>query len=509
MKIFSSDEINAITQYTLKEQGLTEQQFIDSVSDALALEIITAIIPGHRIVVFAGPELNGAYALATARHLCLQGFHPEVFLFNVGGKRLSTACTVERDVLRETCGEDSLTEITGLEFSMPDLQGDVTVIDGIFGTERKTPLGGGFQSIVRHINDMKTRVISLDVPSGLLVDAVEGLISRNIIHASITLAIGMPRVAFFLKENAELLGTWKVVPVDFSRRALHDAPWQFRVMERGDVRRLLLPRPVFESKADAGDTIIFAGSSGMMGAAVLAARGALRGGCGKVTVHGPRCGFFVMQSAVPCAMYDTDPGDMCNVQIELKHDFRSVAIGPGLGTADSTIDTLDSFLKIANANSRPLVLDADALNCMAIRPDMLNHVPVMSVLTPHPGEFDRLFGRQPSSYARLLKAIEVANKHKIIIVLKGHYTAVVRPDFKVYFNPTGTPAMATGGSGDVLTGLIASFMARGLQPELAALAAPYVHGLAGELASQVHGTYGVTASDIADNIGRAIKSIIE
>lgn len=509
MKIFSSEEINAIIQYTLKEQGITPRQFIQNVGEALALEFISEIIPEHRIIVFAGPELNGAYALAMARHLCTQGFHPRVYLFNVGGKRINDQCAAARDTLVETCGNDVLTEITGLEFSMPDLQGEVTVVDGLFGTERKTPLGGGFQSIVRYINDMGPRIVSIDVPSGLLVDAVEGLISRNIIHADVTLAIGVPRVAFFLKENAELLGSWKVVPVDLSANALRSAPWQFRMIERSDIRRLLPRRNPFESKADAGDTIIFAGSYGMLGASVHAARGALRGGCGKVTVHGPRCAFFVLQTTVPCAMFESDTNDFAVTQIELRHDFKSVAIGPGLGTADETIDALDGFLKIANANSRPLVLDADALNCMSIRPDMLNHIPVMSVLTPHAGEFDRLFGRQPSNYARLLRAIDVARRRNVIIVLKGHFTAIVRPDGKVYFNPTGTPAMATGGSGDVLTGLTAAFMARGLMPELAALAAPYVHGLAGEIAADKVGQYSVTADEIAANIGPAIKSIIE
>ena len=247
----------------------------------------------------------------------------------------------------------------------------------------------------------------------------------------------------------------------------------------------------------------------MMGAAVLAARGALRAGCGKVTVHSPKCGYFVLQTAVPCAMYDNDPGDYVINRIELQRNYKAVAIGPGIGTADSTIDALDEFLKIANANSRPLVLDADALNCIAIRPAMLNHIPVMSVLTPHAGEFDRLFGRHPSSYARLLKAIDISARRQIIIVLKGRFTAIVRPDGKVYFNPTGTPALATGGTGDVLTGVMAAFIAQGMRPELAAIAAPYVHGLAGELAAQQHGTYGVTADDVAQNIGRAIKSIIE
>lgn len=509
MKIFSTEEINAIRRYTLRERGLSEGQFIDSVGESLALDIISSIIPGNRLVVFAGPELNGAYALAASRHLCAQGFRPQVFLFNIGGKRISPDCLEQRDLLTASCGDEVLTEVTGLQFSMPDIQTDVTVIDGIFGTERTTPLSGGYQSIVRYINETCPHVVSIDVPSGLLVDSVDGLINRNIIHATVTLAIGMPRVAFFMKENAELLGNWKLVPVDFSHTAIEKAPWQFRMIEQADVRRIIKPRPLFESKADAGDTIIFAGSYGMLGASVMAARGALRAGCGKVTVHGPRCGYYVVQTTVPCALFDTDEGDVAITAISLEHDYKSVAIGPGIGTADVTINALNDFLKIANANSRPLVLDADALNCISIRPDMLNHVPVMSILTPHAGEFDRLFGRQPSSYARLLKAIEVARQRHVFIVLKGHFTAIVRPDGKVYFNPTGSPALATGGTGDVLTGVIAAFLARGMRPEFAAVAGPYVHGLAGDIAAAEHGSYGVTALDVADAVGRAIKSIIE
>ena len=507
MKIFSSEEIEAIRRFTLKEQGITARQFIELVGESLAIEIISSLVPGHRLVVFAGPDLNGAYALATARHLAIQGFHTEIYLFNINGNRATAECVAARDRMREEYGDDALTEVTGLQFSMPDLIGDVTVIDGIFGTERTTPLSGGYQSIVRYINEMKPRVVSIDVPSGLLVDSVDGLINRNIIHASITLAIGMPRVAFFMKENSELLGKWKVVPVDYSTTALERAPWRYRLIEKNDIRQLVQPRDPFASKADCGNAMIFAGSYGMLGAAQLCAMGALRGGAGKVTVHAPRCGFYVMQTSVPCAMFECDRGDLAISEIELTRDYKAVAIGPGIGTADATIEALHSFLRIANANSRPLILDADALNCMSIRPAMLDHVPVMSILTPHAGEFDRLFGRQPSSYARLLKAIEVAHQRHIIIILKGRFTAIVRPDGKVYFNPTGSPALATGGSGDVLTGLIAALLAQGMRTEFAAIVAPYIHGLAGEIAAEKHGVYSVTATDVADCIGAAFKRL--
>lgn len=509
MKLFSSEEIEAIKKATLKEKGLTTRQFIESAGEALAIEVVASLVPDHRIVVLAGPGLNGAYALSLARHLNLQGFHPRVILFNIGGNRATADCAAARDRMREDCGTDSITEVTAMSFSMPELGRDVTLVDGLFGSERTTPLSGGYQSIVRYINEMHPRVVSVDVPSGLLVDSPDGLINRNIIHATMTLAIGLPRVAFLMKENAELLGEWKIVDVDLSREAIERMPWRYRLVEETDIKHLIRPRDPFASKADCGDAVLFAGSYGMLGAAQLCARGCLRGGAGKVTVHAPRCGFYALQTAVPCALFECDPGDMAISSIELSHDYRAVAIGPGIGTADVTIDALHAFLKIANANSRPLVLDADALNCMAVRPAMLDHIPVMSIITPHAGEFDRLFGKQPSSAARLQKAIDVARKRQIIIVLKGKFTAIVRPDGKVYFNSTGSAALATGGSGDVLTGMLAAFLAQGMRPEFAAIAAPYIHGRAGEIAEQHQSVYSVTASDVAEAIGEAIRSVIQ
>jgi NAD(P)H-hydrate epimerase len=230
---------------------------------------------------------------------------------------------------------------------------------------------------------------------------------------------------------------------------------------------------------------------------------------GKVTTHSPKCGYYIMQSSVPSALFDSDANDMVISDITLSHNYNSVAIGPGIGTSETTINALEGFLKIANANSRPVILDADALNCIAARPTLLNYIPVLSILTPHEGEFDRLFGAQTSAEARLQRAVEVAKHHRILIILKGRYTAIVRPDGKIYFNSSGTPAMATPGSGDVLTGVLAGFLAQGFKPEVAALIAVYVHGIAGQLAEAKHGEYGVAADDIAANIGRAIKSIMD
>ena len=223
---------------------------------------------------------------------------------------------------------------------------------------------------------------------------------------------------------------------------------------------------------------------------------------GKLTVSAPKCGYEILQTAVPEAMYRANRGEHQLTEIHPERDFSAIAIGPGIGTNEMTVKALEDFL---SSIDKPVILDADALNCIALRPTILNNIPILSVMTPHAGEFDRMFGPQPSSEARLRKAIEMAKYYNILIILKGHFTAIVRPDGKIYFNSSGCPGMATAGSGDVLTGLLLSMMAQGYPPEIASIIAVYIHGVAGEMAQAEQGEYGVTASDIAANIGKAIR----
>jgi len=516
MNIYTPDDIKRILSSTTGDgsaeagtpAALRREEFIQSVGAATAEAAIAERRRPGRIVVFAGSGICGAYALEAATALHRHGEKAEVYLINVGGNRLSPDCRSARDRFLATAGEDFLFETTGLQMNLPEIDKSVLVIDGLFGHEHNGPLMGGYQHLARFINESEARVISIDLPSGMSADLSVGMINRNIIHASLTLVLVGPTAAFYMKENQELIGRWRTPELPLDRDAVKATRCTTRLIEAHNVRKVLPARNPFASKADLGDAILFAGSYGMLGAAVLATRAALRSGCGKVTCVSPRCAFFVMQSAVPSALFETDGSDADLHRIELSHNYKAVGIGPGIGTSDATIDALETFLKSANATSRPLVLDADALNCIALRPTMLALVPPRSVLTPHAGEFDRLFGAQPSAAARLLKAIEAARANSIIIVLKGHYTATVWPDGSVLFNSSGTEALATPGSGDVLTGLLTGLIARGMHPELAAVAAVYIHGVAGRIAAERHGICGTTADDVAECIGAAMESVM-
>jgi NAD(P)H-hydrate epimerase len=504
MKLFTNEEIRSIERYTIENEGVTAQDLIERVAEGVADEIASRWRANKPTIVFAGPGNNGADALAASRLLAERGFHPEVYLFNIGGDKLSADCVIQRDRLVREVPDIVFHEVQS-SFNMPRITQAHLVIDGLFGTGLREELAGGFKTLVQYINEINATVVSIDLPSGLFGDWNPQIVNRNTIHATLTLAIQFPRICFFISDIAELVGEWKVIDIGLSHAAIAGAAANFCLVESRDVQHRLRHRNEFASKADFGTALLYAGNYGMMGAAVLAARGCLRGGVGKLIVNTPKCGYPVIQSSVPEALYRHNRGEFNICEIHPDRNISAIALGPGLGTNEMTVKAVGDFLA---ANNKPVILDADALNCIALKTSMLNSIPVLSILTPHAGEFDRLFGPQPSAEARLRKAIEMAKYYNILIVLKGRYTAIVRPDGKVYFNSSGCPAMATPGSGDVLTGLLLAMLAQGYPPEFASLIAVYVHGMAGEMAAAEHGEYGVVATDIANNIGKAIKELL-
>jgi len=503
MKIFTNEEIRGIDRFTIDEEGIPAAELIQRVAEGVTGEIVKRWTPARPVTVFAGPGNNGADALAVARMLTEQGFDPLVYLFNIRGNSLNRECRDQRDQLLAS-GRSRLIEIID-SMEQPELTSRHLVVDGLFGSGLRDPLSGGFKTLVQDINESGADVVSIDIPSGLFADWNPTTITRNVVHATITCAVQFPRLSFFMADNADIVGTVKLIDIGLSKTAVRDTPSKFHLVEAKDIKHVIRRRKPFSSKADYGNALLIAGSYGMMGAAVLASEGALRAGVGKLLVHSPRCGFNILQSVVPEAMYHPDKNDIIITDLNLSREYHAVGIGPGLGTADLTVMAVENLLKRYRF---PIVIDADALNCISRRPTMLGLLVPGSVLTPHAGEFDRLFGAQPTAESRLIKAIEISRKYNVIIVLKGHYTAVVRPDGKVFFNSTGGPELATPGSGDVLTGIIVGLMAQGYTPEMSAIIGVYIHGLAGEIASRELGNFSVNSRDIAGAIAQAIKSLL-
>ena len=508
MKILTNEEIRNIEKITIENQGITSLDLIERVAGAVANEVKRHCRRDDALLVLAGWGNNGADALETARILALDGYKPNVYLFNIGGKSLNAQCREIKGRLLAT-QKVTLYEITGAEpFQWSDPPATATIIDGLFGSGLNKPLPRTFQLLARNINESGARVISIDIPSGLYGEWNGPQSREDIIHATVTLAVEFPRLSFMLSDNHRVVGNWKVIRIGYDAEAVRNAPFTYILVDRPLVARYLEPRKPFSSKADYGNAIIYAGSRGMMGAAVLSAAGALRSGAGKVTLYGPSAGCTVAQTAEPCAMYLSDSNSDFITSMPFSNKYNACGVGPGIGTTDETVNAFEKFTKAASASGQRLVVDADALNIIAKRPNILNYLTPLSIITPHAGEFDRIFGPSSSDEERLKKAIKCAEDYMLIVVLKGHHTTVVRPDGKLMFNSSGTPAMATPGSGDVLTGIITGLMASGLSSEVAAFVGPYIHGVAGEIAESQHGQYGVTAKDIADNVGVAISRIM-
>lgn len=504
MKIFNTENIRKIDRITIEEEGVSSQELIRRVAEGVAGEIIGRWSPSTPVVIFAGSGNNGADALVVGRLLLEAGFYPRILLFNFKGNSLSRDCDMAKRELLAT-GYNGLMEIID-RAELPSLTPDHLVIDGLFGSGLRDPLEGGFMMLARNISESGATVISIDVPSGMFGEWNARVIGRNVVHATLTMAIQFPRLSFFLGDNAELVGKWKVIDIGLSNRAIMETPTKYFYVERDEVRAVLKPRKPFSSKSDYGHALLFAGCYGMAGAAVMAARGALRSGVGKLTVHSAHAAFPVIQSQVPEALFSADRHENVISDMSARFNCSAIGVGPGIGTNDATRGAFETLVK---SYKRPLVIDADALNAIAKNQTILDHIAPGSILTPHAGEFDRIFGTQTSDEGRLLKAVEVSHRYKLLIVLKGRYTAIVRPDGKVFFNSSGTPAMATAGSGDVLTGIITSLLAQGYKPETASVAGVYIHGLAGEMAAETQGEYGTTAMDIASCVGRAVKAIME
>lgn len=455
-----------------------------------------------KVVVFAGPGNNGGDALAVARMLAIRGYNVSTWLFNTSG-RLSDDCKKNRDRLKDVKQVASFVMVTE-EFDPPTLDAQTLVVDGLFGSGLNKPLTGGFASLVKYVNTSPAKVVSIDIPSGLMTESNEYNVKSNIMKADVTLTLQQPKLSFLFPENQQFIGHVEVLDIGISQEGIDKTDAQFYILEKSDITPCLKRRDPFAHKGSMGHALLVAGSRGMAGAAMLAAKACLRTGVGKVTVHTPACNTLPLQIGVPEVVLDVD-SDTNVVSEAVDTDcFKAMGIGPGLGTNENTAIAVIGQMRRAQC---PIVVDADALNILAAHKAWLQQIPVGAILTPHIGEFDRLEGVSTDSYERLSKAMLLAERQHAYIVLKGHYTAIITPGGRVLFSPTGNPGMATAGSGDVLTGIITALLARGYTQGEACAIGTYLHGLAGDIAARSLGEESLIASDIINSLPMAFKEL--
>ena len=509
MKILSAAQIRQLDQATIAEQGLTSAQLMERAAQALLFwfygEYGHSRVPADTLVL-CGPGNNGGDGLALARLLHEAHYAVRVALLPAG--KHSADWQHNRQRLPEAV---PVAEISAPH--LPSIAPDTLVIDALFGTGLSRPLAGLAAAVVAHLNAAQARVLAVDIPSGLFADAPQPADSP-VVRAAHTVSFGGPKLAFLLPQNADFMGKWQVEDIGLSTGfiAATATPWHYT--DAAAVAGQLPPRPKFSHKGTFGHALLLAGSRGKMGAAVLAAGACLRGGAGLLTAHIPGCGYDIFQISQPEAMCLTDAQADFISELPALKPYQAVGIGPGLGQDAASLAVLRQLLKDAakpldkTGQPLPLVIDADALNLLGRHRELLKLLPENTVLTPHPKEFERLTGPARDDYHRLELLRDFATAHRCLVVLKGAYTCLATPTGELHFNSTGNAGMATGGSGDVLTGVLLALRAHARLPAFEAVRlGVYAHGRAGDLAAAQTGQAGLVAGDIVRHLGPALAEV--
>ena len=503
MKIFTSAQIHELDRYTIEHEPIKSVDLMERAAKAITRAVAEEWTTHTPVVVFAGPGNNGGDALAVARLLTNEGYKVRTYLFNITN-HLSDDCVTNRQRLLDGRHAKDFTEITA-KFDPPELTADTLVIDGLFGSGLNKPLAGGFASLVKYINQSPAKVVSIDVPSGLMSEDNTYNVRANIIHATLTLTLHEKKLAFLFGDAQQFIGRLKVLDIRLSQEYIQKTEAQYYVLEENDVHSRLLHRDDFAHKGNMGNALIVAGSYGMSGAAILATRACMRSGAGKITVHTPKKNYGVMQISVPEAVLHMDHEETAFTEAVDTDGFDALGIGPGLGCQETTAIAMIAQIRRAQC---PIVADADALNILASHRAWMQQLPKGIIMTPHPKELDRLTGSPANAdFERLHRTRELAQSLQAYIILKGHNSALCLPDGQVVFNPTGNSGMATAGSGDVLTGIITALLARGYHQHNACIVGMYLHGLAGDIAVKTLGKESLTASDIIDYLPHAFKHL--
>jgi hydroxyethylthiazole kinase-like uncharacterized protein yjeF len=500
MKVFTCNQIRHIDSYTIKHEPIASIDLMERASVGLMDWIAKRYSSNQPIYIFAGPGNNGGDGIALARLLITIGFNVDIFILksdNYSADNLENQNRILSQGLVHPIFISS-------DSDFPNFPKSAIIIDCLFGSGLTRPLEGLSARLVAFLNRSNSHIIAIDLPSGLFGEDNPTPNPNPCIKAKVTLTLQFPKLCLFMPENFQFTGQWHLVDIGLHPKIIEDTPSPFSYIDNSIVKSLVKNRSKFDHKGLYGHCLLISGSFGMMGASVLAANACLRTGAGLVTVHVPRLGYSIIQQSVPEAMVDVDDNDWVFTSLSNFEKYSAIAIGPGLGTEAKTVK---GFLNLLATVKCPLVVDADGINILAQSPDFISQLPANTIITPHVGEFNRLFGPTDSGNQRLSIALEMSAKYKIIIVLKGAYTQIACPDGRVFFNSTGNPGMATGGSGDVLTGMITSLLAQGLSPINAAVAAVYLHGKAGDIAAESLSELSLKASDIIDSIGKTIMSI--
>lgn len=500
MKILTAKQTRKLDKYTIENEPIASIDLMERASKVFR-DWFCKQFPKQdflSIYIFCGLGNNGGDGLAIARLLREQGYKVRISIC-----RFSE--TGSEDFQKNLERLDNLPEIpvTNIQQDdpLPDLKAADVIIDAIFGSGLNRPVEGYWAELFKHFNQSDPPIAAVDIPSGLFADQPTG---STTIQTDYTLTFELPKLAFLFPENQEALGDWTYRSIGLSKKFQAQIDSNNFYLDPQLIKSLLRKRRKFDHKGNYGHALLIAGSYGKVGAATLSAGAALRSGLGLLTIHAPRCAYEILQISVPEAMVSIDRHRHCISEWPALDSYQAIGLGPGIGQEQAT---QQAVLQLVENVKVPLVVDADGLNILAKHQQYLAKLPANSILTPHPKEFERLFGPSDNSFERNQLQRKMAQKYGVVIVLKGAHTCIALPNGDCYFNSTGNPGMATGGSGDVLTGIITGLTVQQYPAKSAAILGVYLHGLAGDLALENLGYHALVAGDLINYLGKAFMAV--
>ncbi len=495
MKILKTEQVKEADAYTIKNEPISSINLMERAATNCTKWILENFLYEKEFVIFAGIGNNGGDGLVIARKLAEVGKKVSVLVVEFSKKFSYDFQVNYQRLLDMKIGIDHLTQIS--QFSK--ISKNAVIIDAIFGSGLTRPVLGFAGDVIKKINKLKNTVIAIDIPSGLFGEENHHLPEQNIIKANFTVTFEFPFLAFVFSENQDFVGEFTVIPIGVSEKYIEKAETDYYFLEYEDIASTVKSRKKYSHKGNFGHGLLVAGGYGRMGAAVLAAKAAHRSGIGLLTAHIAKKCVDIMQISSPETMLSIDNDKKSLTSIENLEKYNAIGVGPAIGFEKNTVKLLKKLF--SSQKKKKFVIDADAITILGKNKKILEKLPAKSILTPHPKEFSRIINETKNNFIRLQLQREFSIKHNVIIVLKGANTAISTPNGKVYFNSTGNPGMATGGSGDVLTGIILSLLAQNYKPEEAAKIAVYYHGLAADIAAHEVGQMTLIPSDIIDYLG--------
>ncbi|ARN76831.1 carbohydrate kinase [Nonlabens spongiae] len=500
MKILSAQQLAEADKSTIEKQQITSIDLMERVA-TLVVERLHARLNGAPvpIKIFCGIGNNGGDGLAIARLMIQHGYHVTTYVTNCSKKR-SKDFLVNYDRIKDVTKDWPI--LLSCKEDFPEITPKDIVIDAVFGTGLNRPVTGWMADLFNYINSVSAFTVAIDMPSGLYANEPHDK-QDAIVKADHTFTFQTPKLSFFLPETGNQVGTFEVLNIGLDPEYLMQAQPLAQLIAREAAQNMYRQRDKFVHKGNLGHVLCMGGSHGMMGSISLTAGAAINAGAGKVSAYIPSHGNTIVQTLCPEVMTLSSKGEQFITDFEHVLKDYVLCVGPGMGQEE---ESYSAFAKAVHQQSSPMIIDADAINLLASNHDLLEKLPKNSILTPHDGELKRLIGDWKNDYERLEKAKEFSAKHDLILVLKGAYTITVAENH-LYVNDSGNPGMATAGSGDVLAGVIASFVAQGYDPLIATVFGVHMHGASGDLAAQTYAHEGLKASIISNFIGPAILNL--